>query len=130
VFGRYEHKLIWWETLSLETGGLVEVLELRTPLRIIGRAHLFHVGETAILKELFVLPAMRRRGFGQILEEVAVERASTAGARTIEIWIGAGDARARVRPALDAFLEKVGYTCSPVDSERPRLVGIATKELS
>jgi GNAT superfamily N-acetyltransferase len=129
----YRHDLLTWKVISMSTRRVVYVYEVRNALRIIGRAHLFfEFGETdsAILRELFVLPAFRRRGYGSLLEEIATERAVVSSLSRIEIWLHEGDARERVRPAAEQFAISRGYSWADVSMTRPNIVAIATKELS
>lgn len=125
------HQLLTWDVFSMATGGAVRVYEVRNPLRIIGRVHLFFErDDTATLRELFVLPNFRRRGYGSLLEEIATDEAVRCSLRRVHIWLHEGDARPRVRPAAEQFATSRGYVWANVTMTRPNVVAIATKELT
>ena len=67
----FGHQLAVYETLSVVDECPVQVIEVRTGFGIrIAWAHLFHLGggtRTSVLKELYVWPPYRRRGYGTTL---------------------------------------------------------------
>jgi GNAT superfamily N-acetyltransferase len=131
LFRDVRHQLVTWNVMSIATGRVVHIYEVRNPLRIIGRAHLFFgADDTATLRELFVFPKFRRRGYGSLPEEIATDRAVSSSFRRIEMWLHEGDARERVRPAAESFATSRGYAWADVSMTRPNVVAIATKELT
>jgi GNAT superfamily N-acetyltransferase len=78
-FGR-GHAQVLYETVSSADSCPVEIIEVRTGRGfIIGWAHVHHLcvetPRTSVLKELFVWPTIRRKGYGTMLEQLACDRA-------------------------------------------------------
>jgi GNAT superfamily N-acetyltransferase len=59
------------------------------------RSSVWTVGPTALLEELYVVPAQRGRGDGRALLLEAMVVARARGAETFELYTGEGDAAAR-----------------------------------
>lgn len=123
------HELLNWNVMSAETGRLVDVLELRSPGRIVARCHLNFGVNKGVVTELFVPPGLRRRGYGSILEEIAVDRCRSYGLRRIELWLSEADARARLRPTAEAFATQRGYVWTDEVRRRPNVRAEASKEI-
>lgn len=130
VLAGLEHQLLNWNVISQETGRLVDVFELRGPVRIVGRVHVFYEGDRGIIKELFVPPRMRRRGYGTILETVATDRARDYDLARMEMQVTEADSLPRVRSAAEAFALRQGYEWTDVRLTRPNIRAVATKELA
>ncbi len=108
-----------WSVVSLGDFQLVDVYELRNPRRVVGRLHLY-AGDAETppsIRELFVAPQVRRRGFAQLLEEAAVGRVRERGAEEVEIWIHGADLRPRCAPAARGFAVSRGYDLESIDKE-------------
>jgi GNAT superfamily N-acetyltransferase len=123
------HELLSWHVLSWDSGRLVDVLELRSPSRIVGRLHLHYGTDIGMIKELFVAPKTRRRGYGSILEQVAVDRCSQHDLMAVQLWLGEADAQDRLRATPEAFGEAHGYAWSESTRTRPNVPAIATKDI-
>jgi len=124
------HSILYWEVLSLQDENWVDVIEIRDPQQVIGRAHVHHGDAVTTVRELFVLPLARHRGYGTFLERLAVERAEVYEHPTIELWLHDDDARPRTRPAAIAFGEALGYEWREVERHRPNVVAIGGKSLA
>jgi GNAT superfamily N-acetyltransferase len=118
-----------WNVYSMNTGGLVEVIEIRDENQIVGRAHMFDDERAPTLRELFVHPNRRREGVGQILEGTAAEWARDKGADTLQVWLREADARERLIEAPLRFASSLGYEWEDVEMRRPNVVKIARRSL-
>lgn len=127
------HQLAVYETLSVVDDCPVQVIELRTGFGIrIAWAHLFHLGggtRTSVLKELFVWPPYRRRGYGTILDSVAAENARAWGAERLQVLFYEMDARIPARAAGRLFGERRGYQWRWCRGVRPRVEAVGEKVL-
>jgi GNAT superfamily N-acetyltransferase len=132
IYGR-SYRLHLYETLSI-LGSPVEIIELRTGQGIrLGWAHLHHVGEyqprTSILKELFVWPPFRRRGYGAILEGLACQRATQWRSSRIVLYFHDADALPRNRAAGRLFGKQAGYKWDWRRKRLPNLAAVGEKSL-
>jgi GNAT superfamily N-acetyltransferase len=131
--GGRAHRLFSYSTLSMEHECRADVVELRTAVGLrAGWAILFHVGGSSrktVIKELFVWPPYRRRGYGTILEEAAVHLARSAGSTQLELILLAADALPRSRAAGRLFAEAAGYSWRWRSTKRPSVAGVAWKEI-
>lgn len=131
--GSHGYQLVVYETLSTAEGCPVQVIEVRTGFGIrVGWAHLFHLGgnsRTSLLKELYVWPPFRRRGYGTILESVATENARAWGSRRLQVLLHEMDAQPASRIAGDRFAERSGYQWYWHKSARPDIEAIGEKML-
>jgi GNAT superfamily N-acetyltransferase len=123
------HTVLYWEVTSLQTGCTVDVLEVRDPQQVVGRAHIYHEDDKSSLRELFILPSLRRRGYGSFLEDIAVTRTRDYGHTELELWLHEDDARSRVRATAEHFGESRSYCWRQVSMRRPNVVAIGTKEI-
>jgi GNAT superfamily N-acetyltransferase len=118
-----------WNVYSMDTGALVEVIEVRDENQIVGRAHIFYDEHAPTLRELFVRPDRRREGVGMLLESTAAAWARDKGADTLQIWLRAADARERLIEAPLGFASSLGYEWKDVEMRRPNVVKIARRSL-
>jgi GNAT superfamily N-acetyltransferase len=108
-FSGHGHQLMLWESLSW-TGWPAEVIEIRD-----GRGdraawcELFLEGHDVVVKEFFVWPSRRRRGYGRLLEDLCVERARARHAKRLLMWFHQQDAVPSVRRAGREFGVRLGY---------------------
>lgn len=127
------YKYYIYGSWSLQDNCPVEIIEIRNGIGIrVGWAHLFHPYERprrSVIKELFVWPAFRRKGFGTKLEAATSYRARMWRSLSIEIWFHGIDAWPRVRAAGRKFGERVGYTWKGGNSTRPFREAIGYKTL-
>jgi GNAT superfamily N-acetyltransferase len=123
------HTLLHWTVISFDTGQEVDIFELRDSMRVIARAHLFHQGPVSTLREIFVRPELRRRGYGTYMESAALAAARDRVVEAVEVWLSLGDARPRLRPGAEAFGRSLGYSWESVETRRPNIVAIARKEV-
>jgi GNAT superfamily N-acetyltransferase len=131
--GGFGHQLVVYETLSLVDECPVQIIEVRTGFGIrVGWAHLFHLGgkeRTSVLKELFVWPSFRRRGYGSILESIAVENARGWGAERLHILFYEMDAQIPARAAGRLFGQYRGYQWRRRRGVRPQVTAVGEKSL-
>lgn len=125
------HRLQLYETLSI-LGNPVEVIEVRNGWgQRLGWAYLHHISgqqpRTSILKELFVWPWFRRRGYGTLLEALACERAKAWRSTSIQVLFHDADARPRNRAAGRLFGMKAGYEWKWRRQQRPNLAAVGKK---
>lgn len=127
------HSVVRFRTYSFRTDHVVDVLELRHPLRPVARCHsVLHLDATplkSVIQELFVLPKFRRRGYASFLEREARRLAAGVGCEAIEIDLYEADARPRSRPAATDFAEAAGYSWQNRGSRRPNLEAVARRRL-
>jgi len=131
--GDRSHRLHLYETWSCTDAPAV-VIEIRDGRGTrLGWAYLHHLlgqePHVSILKELFVWPAFRRRGYGTVLESVAAERARASRASRIEMLFHEVDAMPRNRAAGRGFADKTGYTLRWRRSRRPNVSAVGEKSL-
>jgi GNAT superfamily N-acetyltransferase len=128
-------KLVNWRVASLNCPSprFVNVAEVQTLRRVIGRVHVEHVaderGKYATVLELFVKPEFRRQGYGSFLEEEAVSLVRSAGGERICIPLLEGDAVGANRAQALAFIGSHGYVFKEGGGRLPRTAGVAVKEL-
>lgn len=128
------HRLHLYQTLS-HTGSPVDVIEVRDGRgRRLGWAYLHHCAglpppRASVLKELFVWPAFRRRGYGRLLEAIAAERARGWRSSEMRILFHEADAMPRNRQAGREFAGRTGYALKWRRQARPNLAAIGEKAL-
>jgi GNAT superfamily N-acetyltransferase len=127
------HRLHFYETWSC-TDAPVELIEVRDGRGMrLGWAHLHHTPgqepHVSVLKELFVWPAFRRRGYGTVLESAAAERARHRRASSIEMLFHEVDAKLRNRAAGQGLASKTGYTLQWRRSRRPNVSAVGVRSL-
>ncbi len=128
------HQLVLYETVSAIDHCGVEIIEVRNGFGIrLGWAHLFHLGGgqrgTSMLKELFVWPLFRRRGYGSLLERIAVDRARHWRSERLHLLFHEMDALPSVRAAGRLFGQQAGYTWRWRRGYRPNVEAIGEKVL-
>jgi len=127
---RQRVRLAVFETVSL-AGRMVEVIEIRDRRGVlIAWAHLhFEAGEskTVRVKEFYVWPAFRRRGFGTLLAELVEERA--VGWSKVSVIIHQADVVPRFRRGAELFVRGRGYEWVWTMCDRPVRVAAAEKTL-
>jgi GNAT superfamily N-acetyltransferase len=126
------HQLVVYETLSMVDQCVVQVFEVRTGFGIrVGWGYLYHRGweRTAVIKELFVWPSFRRRGYGTLLESIASANARDWGAERLHILFHAMDAQITVRAAGRLFGEHAGYRWRWRKGSHPPVAAIGEKIL-
>lgn len=117
-----------WVVYSMETGGPVEVIEVRDGDKAVGRAHCF-LGDEPTLRELFVLPTRRREGIGTLITETAAQRMRDMGYSDLRAWLREADARQRVIGGPLALAASLGASWEDVAMRRPNVVKIARRRL-
>jgi GNAT superfamily N-acetyltransferase len=126
-----KYHILNYEALSTNDNCPVDVLELRNSLGIrLGWAEIWHLCKTvsckvSMIKELFVWPPFRNRGYGTILESAARRRAAAWGSDRIAIVLHEGDARPNVRRPARMFAMSRGYEWQWRCSAMPPVCGIA-----
>ena len=125
------YQLIVYETLSINDEKPAEIIELRNPLGIrVGWCETFHgTSNAAVVKELFVWPPFRRRGYGTILEAAAAIRAKAWWADQLVLWLHQPDALPASRANGRLFASDRGYEWTWRKSSRPALAGFAAKRI-
>jgi GNAT superfamily N-acetyltransferase len=122
--------LVMWTTYSLETGGIVDIGELRTTAQIVGRVHVHHDvgsdGTESQVRELFVPVAHRRKSYGRVLLEYAIHAARQMESRRIAVWFWDLDEASGARPAAEAFAESMGLKWDGGPTKRPSIKGRAS----
>jgi GNAT superfamily N-acetyltransferase len=131
--GGRPHQLCLWETISW-TGCRAEVIELRDGRGFrLGWAELFHGrdGERPVtfVKELFVWPSVRRRGYGTILLEWSEERAEAMKSVATVVYLYDFDAIGRARTAGRTLLQRAGYDVRWRPREQPTLAACGHKQI-
>jgi GNAT superfamily N-acetyltransferase len=135
---RFRHgskRLEWvvYETISVD-GSLVEVLELRSAYGLrLAWAHVFHSKESdkpiVIVKEFFVWPAFRRRGFGRLLEWGVRDLAPKYGATCVRLLLHQCDyLDGRVVVGRE-FAACLGYNWCWATTPNQTLAAVAAKKL-
>jgi len=131
----FGHCLLHYETISVHTRRYVSVIEIQNGngLRI-AWAFLFHTREadgrpTSILKEFYVWPDFRRRGYGSILEEVAVDVATQLRSAALQCYFHHIDAWPDNRAIGETFAARKGYVTIIGDYRFPRLYVVVEKYL-
>jgi GNAT superfamily N-acetyltransferase len=126
------HRLVVYETVSL-LGELVEVLQIWSANGArLAWAHLHHVaGEprTSVLKEFYVWPAVRRRGYGTLLDDLATRRARAWRSTALRVFWHEPDAQPVFRTGTLLFGERRGYRWSWGLRLRPPLHAIGEKHI-
>jgi hypothetical protein len=128
-FRGYGHQLVLYEVLSVEDERPVEVIEIRDGKgRYCAWAHLFHVRRddepVSEAKEFFVWPWMRRRGYGQFLFDLVVERSKAWHSTRLLLPLNEADSVPAVRPASREFGKRMGISWRWRSSRRPRYAAI------
>lgn len=125
------HQLVVYKTLSVVEERPVQVIEVRNGFGVrLGWAHLYHLVQeprVSVLKELYVWPEFRRRGYGTILEATAAANARAWGAERLHVLFHAMDAQLSLRAAGRLFGERVGYRWRWREQQRPHLAAIGEK---
>jgi GNAT superfamily N-acetyltransferase len=128
-YRKNRHQWVVYETLSTK-GYPLEVIDIRNGFGLrIAWVHIFHEPVTSIVKELYVWPTFLRRGYGSLLESMAVTRAKIWRARNIQILFHNIDSFLHVRVAGRIFAQRRGYSWKWRESTRPCLSGVAEKTL-
>ncbi len=117
-----------WVVYSMDTGGPVEVIEVRDGDEAVGRAHCF-LGDEPTLRELFVLPTRRREGIGTLITETAAQWMRDMGYSDLRAWLREADARQRVIGGPLALAASLGASWEDVAMRRPNVVKIARRRL-
>jgi GNAT superfamily N-acetyltransferase len=130
----YGHVKVLYETLSLPDGRPVEIIEVRTGRGfIIGWAHLHHLGatqpRTSVLKELFVWPTIRRKGYGTMIEQIACERARAWRSERIQMLLYEEDDLRTVLSPARKFASALGYRWRWGRQSRPNVKAVGEKAL-
>lgn len=115
-------------TLFTVDGLPFEVVELRLGEVLVGRMHIKHQGQDSLVDELWVPPAVRRRGYGSQLLEVADELAAQAGAQAVTLHLHEADGHQA--GGARAFAEASGYAYAVAASKGPNVVATATRSVS
>ena len=125
------YQLIIYETLSINDERPAEIIELRNRHGVrVGWCETFYgTGRCGIIKELFVWPPYRRRGYGTIIEAAAVIRAQEWRADELVLWIHEPDALPASRANGRRFALDRGYKWTWHKSSRPALAGTAAKKI-
>lgn len=116
---------------SVDSEAAADVLELRDAFGLrLAWAFLVHARDrTAVLKELFVWPTFRRRGYGRLLEYEAGAIARAKGSERLELWFHSADALIGLRDAGRRFGSALGYRWSWHRNELPCLEAIGSRAL-
>jgi hypothetical protein len=133
-FNGLGHQGVRYQTLSLEHGCPVDLLEIRTGFGLrVAWAHLFFLRErgslTCQMKEFYVWPSYRRQHYGSYLERMATHVARVSGADRIQVLFHAMDAQPSVRRAGRLSAESRGYRWKWRDQSFPNIVAIGEKPL-
>jgi GNAT superfamily N-acetyltransferase len=123
------HTITRWQTISLCTSELVDAVELRNGIEIVGRLHVKHSEQISTITELFVRPRLRGRGYGQLLYETAVQAAHENHSKTLHAWLRRGDHREPAVAGAKALAARTGFTWSEKISVLPPLAAIASKNI-
>ena len=121
------HELWHWRVYSLVSGREVVVIQLHNLIRAIGRVHVSLDDTNASIDELFVWPALRRRGYGRVLESFAAGLAQQEGCKRIVAHLREADAQPRQYEISRAFGSALGYTWTGLVTTRPNTFGVATR---
>jgi GNAT superfamily N-acetyltransferase len=130
------YTLVCYESISLSDGCPVSVIELRNRNGYrVGWCEAFH--QTAdpgtiartILKELFVWPPYRRRGYGTILDAAATLVAAGWSSEMLQIPLYEADGQAAIRIAGRRFASHRGYDWKWQTDRRPTTVAYAVKKV-
>jgi GNAT superfamily N-acetyltransferase len=134
-FNGLAHKVFIYDTISVETQGMADVLEIRdgTGLRI-AWAHLFHTSvnelPVTVVKEFYVWPWFRRQGYGTKLDEMVCERSRFVGSKAMRVYFHEADTIVTEHKyAGYHFSKKLGYQKTYKITNCPRLTAIAEKSL-
>jgi hypothetical protein len=128
-FGGYGHQLMLWETISW-TGHPVEVLEIRDGRGLrVAWSELFFEGNRAVVKEFFVWPDKRLRGYGTLLEGLCTDRARARHSSELVAWLHMQDAFLSVRRIGREFASRRGYEWRWTD-RIPRVVAVGHKPIT
>lgn len=127
--GRTYRCIYEFETVSMQDGAPVTVLELRTGAGIrLGWTHIHHEPDgIAVIKEFFVFPPYRRRGYGCILEREVVDVARRWNSRNIRTYLHVPDAFGDQRLAAETFGQATGYKWSWGIASLPNLAAVGEK---
>ena len=131
------YTLVNYEALSVNDECPVDILELRNPVGVrVAWAEIFHLraseseSPVSTIKELFVWPSYRRRGYGTIIEAAARILAANHSSKVITIDLYEPDARRpSVRRAPRLFALSRNYTWRWRSQAHPPRVGYARSSL-
>ena len=131
ALGSRRRRLYWYETISLQDWVPVTVIELRSGEDFrLAWAILFHERDgTSVLKELFVWPTFRRRGFGTLVEREAVAIARSWHSTKMLLYLHSADALPGNRIAGSSFGRRAGYAWHWHRTKLPNLDAIGEKTL-
>ena len=126
------HTLHVYETWSLSDNCWVQAIELRNGFGLrLGWVHLHHISRqqprVSILKELFVWPWYRRKGYGTLLESFACTQAEQWGSTSVRVLFHECDALPRNRAAGRLFGKKAGYEWKWTSQRLPNLAAVGEK---
>jgi GNAT superfamily N-acetyltransferase len=124
--------LMHYEAVSAEDQAQIDVIELRSEIGTrLGWTFVVHMPGQAlsIIRELFVMPPVRRLGYARLMENAAAVRASRVGSERIAIPFYAADSIPRSRAAGRKFAERCGYRWRWASSSRPAVAGVAERTL-
>ena len=124
------YQIFIYETLSINDERPAEIIELsnRDGIRVGWCETFYGSGTSAIIKELFVWPPFRRRGYGTILEAAAVIR-TQGWVDELVLWFYEPDAIPRSRANGRLFALGRGYEWTWRKSSRPAPAGTAAKRI-
>lgn len=121
-------RLVYYDALSFahEPPVVAEIVELQSIAGMrLGWAHVFHTGnDDSVIKELFVWPSFRRRGYGAILEHAARARATRRGSTRLSLYLHSVDTLPGHKNAGSAFGAALGYHWHWAETALPNLAAI------
>jgi predicted GNAT family acetyltransferase len=124
------HTLVQYETISFWRACIAEVIEIRDKRgERMAWMHLFHESDVTVVREFFVPPWNRGRGYGTELEELARSQAEYRDRNVVRFTLDEADALPRNRAIAVGFLEHRGYTWRWEQSTRPNLAGFAERRV-
>lgn len=126
--------LVRYEAWSLGSECAVDIIDLRAAngLRV-GWTYVFHIKDgnrkVSVVQELFVWPWFRRRGYGSVLEDAAVEIARLRRSEVVRMSLHEADAQTSSKQRAEQFGIKRGYSWDWSRSTLPAVEGVAEKLL-
>jgi GNAT superfamily N-acetyltransferase len=123
------HTVIQYATTSFWRGGMAEVIELRNKRgERVAWMHLFHeADDVTVVREFFVPPWNRRRGYGTWLAAIAVSQAKWRGSDRIVVTMDEADSLLRNRSGAICFWERQGFSWLWASRVRPNQPGYAER---
>lgn len=131
-FRGMRHVLTFFDTVALSDGCVGEVLEVHAGNGVrIGRAHLFHIAglqpRTSVVKEFYVWPLFRGKGYGKLLDSLAVERAQAWHSAILRVELHEADVPPSSENTALLAAERCGYDCYWEKRHRPSILAIGEK---